>query len=80
VDDRRNLLRLCQRCHALAEGERIREPSGELAVRLNLAACLWLKKESDPEWYDLEALQRIAGKWRLPEPEEPARCSNYRPR
>lgn len=81
IDDRRNFLMLCGGwCHLLAEKHQLRGASGELVPYLTLANCLWLKKESDQEWYDIAYLQQLAGKWRLPEPEEPARCLSYRPR
>lgn len=45
-----NLLRLCERCHRLAEGERIRV-NGLLLPALTEGHCLWLKLTDDPgEW------------------------------
>lgn len=69
VDHRANLLRLCERCHRLAEGERVRDDrTGDIEAKLTLADCLGLKRRSDPDGFDMNELQRIAGKWRLPEP------------
>lgn len=45
-----NLLRLCERCHRLAEGECIRVDGIVLPV-LTEGHCLWLKLTADPdEW------------------------------
>lgn len=45
-----NLLRLCERCHRLAEGECIRVDGVVLPV-LTEGHCLWLKLTADPdEW------------------------------
>jgi hypothetical protein len=64
-----NYLRLCELCHRLAERHRVRGEGGTLLPTLSLANCLFLKRESDPENYDLAVLQGFAGKWILPEPE-----------
>lgn len=70
-DERCNLLRLCNRCHRLAEGERIRGADGELLPTLRLEHCLWLKRESDRRHWRpsrLAVLRRRA----LPQRVEPA--------
>lgn len=70
-DDRRNLLRLCRTCHGLTHGDRLRGASGDFRSGLSLANILWLKQESDPQWYDLNWLQQTNGKLRLPDPIPP---------
>jgi hypothetical protein len=64
-----NFLRLCNECHTLVHSGGLRGESGTLLPTLSLANCLFLKRESDPENYDLAVLQGFAGKWILPEPE-----------
>lgn len=79
VDDERNLLGLCRfECHLRAEGVQIRGEDGEKLPKLTLENCLWLKRESDPEFYDRDWLQRVMGKRILPEPEAPAVRSGNR--
>lgn len=63
-DERCNLLMLCNECHRLAEGERIRV-AGELLPTLTLGMCLWLKLESDPEHFDLARLTKLRH-WNMP--------------
>lgn len=65
-DDECNLLRLCNRCHDLAEYMHIRQESGVLFPKLTLGMCLWLKKESDPEHWNPERLEQLYHK-RLPD-------------
>lgn len=57
-DEPCNLLRLCMRCHDLAEGRSIRQ-GGKLLPKLTLAHCLWLKREREPESYDRPRLARL---------------------
>lgn len=58
--ERCNLLRLCWNpCHMLAEGERIRRADGLLYPKLTLGICLWLKRESDPEFWDPARLTQL---------------------
>jgi hypothetical protein len=64
-DERCNLLRLCNECHRLAEGETIRV-DGRPLPKLTLARCLFLKRESDPEYYVRWRLQQLYHK-RLPQ-------------
>jgi len=59
-----NLLLLCNRCHRLAEGERVRVGC-DLLPCLSLGNCLWLKCESG-EWQPDE-LSLIRKPRRLPE-------------
>lgn len=66
-DERCNLLRLCNECHRLAEGENIRQ-DGELLPKLSLGMCLWMKLESDYGNHNLRRLAELYHK-RLPEPE-----------
>lgn len=76
-----NWLRLCGRyndqddppCHRLAEGEQVRRRDGTLWPKLSDGACLTLKRESDPESFDLEAMQEHMARLtrrKLPELEE----------
>lgn len=67
-DERCNLLRLCQRCHDLAEGRQIRV-GGLLLPHLTLAVCLGLKLCREPQDMSLERLEELYGR-RLPDPGE----------
>jgi 5-methylcytosine-specific restriction endonuclease McrA len=71
IDDRRNLLRLCEKCHRLAEGERVRdEYTKSLHPKLTLANCLALKQASDPKYFDMSWLRSKSGAFQIPEPEK----------
>ena len=63
-----NLLRLCQRCHDLAEVLDVRGEDGELLPKLTLTICLTLKMRADPQEYDAARLEELYRK-PLPDPE-----------
>lgn len=63
-----NLLRLCERCHRLAEGERVRQGS-EILPTLSFGVCLGLKQENDMENWQPELLELLFGR-RLPAQEK----------
>lgn len=65
-DEACNLLRLCNRCHQLAEG--IRQVEGDLLPKLTLGVCLTIKMMRDAEAYDPERLAQLRG-CALPDPE-----------
>ena len=54
-EDRRLVVMLCTICHKTQHGERL---SGFDRPRLTVGQMLELKRECDPEWYDLEFVQR----------------------
>lgn len=58
-DEPFNLLRLCERCHRLAEGERVRQDSGELFPILTLGLTMWLKLTEDQAEWNPERLGQI---------------------
>jgi len=58
-DEPCNLLRLCRRCHKLAERERIRGDDGKLLPHLTLGVCLTLKRESDIEHWSPARLTEL---------------------
>lgn len=67
-DEACNLIRLCQRCHDLAEGHSIRDTrTGELFPTLPLAVCLTIKRLREPDDYDEARLLRLRGR-PLPDP------------
>lgn len=66
--DRRNLARLCDRCHRTHHGDRFKLDSGEYLPPLTTANILWLKRDVDANSYDKPYLDSL--KWVLPEPEE----------
>lgn len=72
-----NLLRLCLRCHNLAEGLDVRGRDGRLLPKLMIGHCLWLKREQDPRDYDPVRLQELRA-CRLPDPERPPRLAPSR--
>jgi hypothetical protein len=59
-----NLLRLCERCHRLAEGECIRV-NGEPLPTLTEGHCLWLKLETDRDEWQPKRLERLKAPTRL---------------
>ena len=71
-----NLLRVCERCHRIVEGERVPDGNGRYHSKLTLAHVLYCKREQDPDEY---APNRLTMLWRhrerkegfdpLPEPE-----------
>lgn len=63
-----NLLRLCDRCHRLAELENVRV-NGALLPKLSFGHCLWLKRESDRDKWQPELLALLYGR-PLPELEQ----------
>jgi hypothetical protein len=65
-DEDCNLLVLCQRCHDLAEGLRIRV-AGALLPNLPLAVCLAIKQVRDPAAFDAVRLAVLRGR-PLPDP------------
>lgn len=74
IDDARNFLLLCFkwndgacRCHDLFHGERIRRNDGEYWPQLTLGHLLGVKRECDPQNFDLDWLQEISGRRRLPD-------------
>jgi hypothetical protein len=60
-DEACNLLRLCKRCHDLAEGLTIRE-RGVLYPTLRLPVCLTLKLSREPGDFDAERLRVLYGR------------------
>lgn len=74
IDDPRMLLLLCMqwgdwrcRCHDLFHGYRIRRSDGTYWPALSLGMLLGVKRECDPQNFDLDWLQEISGRRRLPE-------------
>lgn len=65
-DERCNLLRLCERCHRLAELEQVRE-AGQLLPKLWFGVCLTLKQESDSAYWKPERLLELYPRQTLPE-------------
>lgn len=65
-DERCNLLRLCERCHRLAELEQIRE-QGSLLPKLWLGICLTLKRQSDPAHWKPKRLLELYPRQVLPD-------------
>lgn len=61
-----NLLRLCNKCHDLAEGHTIRE-NGIALPKLTLGMCLWLKVECDSENWNPGRLLELWHRASLPE-------------
>jgi hypothetical protein len=59
-DEPCNLLRLCERCHRLAEGERVPRGRALYWPTLPLAVCLALKLAADPEEWNPERLAVLA--------------------
>ena len=59
-----NLLRLCERCHRLAEGECIRVNGIVLPV-LTEGHCLWLKLTSDPDEWRPKLLAKLKAPMKL---------------
>jgi hypothetical protein len=89
-DEPCNLLRVCERCHRIIEGECVPDGSGGHRPPLTLAHVLCCKQEHDPREYDLDRLvrrltARVAGEdadgtsilnsWPRPEPCELERLS-----
>ena len=69
ADEAPNLLRLCQRCHDLAENRQIRDPqTRQVLDRLPLAVCLTLKFTREPDQFDAVRLAELYKK-NLPEME-----------
>lgn len=66
-DEACNLLRLCGRCHDLAEGRNLRVAS-VLLPHLTIAVCLTIKATRDAEAHDPARLAVLFGR-RLPDPE-----------
>jgi hypothetical protein len=54
-EDRRLVVMLCTICHKSEHGERI---AGFDRPKLTVGQMLALKLECDPDWYDLEFIQR----------------------
>lgn len=65
-DEACNLLRLCGRCHDLAEGHTIRRPDRTTWPKLSLAVCLSIKLVRDPDDFDPVRLAALFGR-RLPD-------------
>ncbi len=51
-DEPCNLLRVCERCHRIIEGESVPDEQGGHWPRLTLAHVLYCKREHDPRQYD----------------------------
>ena len=66
-EDRRAIILLCPVCHGIQHGERYPQVVGW--DKIAVAELLWLKQQRDPQWFDLEWLQRHSVR-RLPEPEQ----------
>ena len=64
--DRRCVVLLSSICHRVQEGERF---SSDDRNQLSTANMLWLKKEHDPDFFDLEFLQKCSVRI-LPAPEK----------
>lgn len=60
-DERCNLLRLCERCHACAEMETRVDGKGQKLPYLPLGVCLTIKQLREPEDVDLERLEYLYG-------------------
>ena len=74
-DEPCNLLRVCDRCYRIIEGDRMPDGKGGYLPRLGLAHVLYCKRERDPHEYDANRLtmlwrnrQRAAGYDPLPLP------------
>jgi hypothetical protein len=75
-DEPCNLLRVCERCHRIIEGESVPDEKGGHWPRLTLAHVLHSKREHDPQEYDADRLtvlwrkrERTPGFDPLPRPE-----------
>jgi hypothetical protein len=55
-DETCNLLRVCQRCHRIIEGESVPDENGGHWPQLTLAHVLHCKREHDPQQYDPDRL------------------------
>jgi len=55
-DEPCNLLRVCERCHRVIEGESVPDEQGGHWPRLTLAHVLYCKLEHDPQQYDPDRL------------------------
>ena len=55
-DEPCNLLRVCEQCHRIVEGERVPHDKGGHYPKLTLAHVLHCKREHDPHEYDLDRL------------------------
>ena len=60
-DEPCNLLRVCERCHRIIEGESVPEEDGGHWPPLTLAHVLYCKREYDPHEYDADRLTLL---WR----------------
>jgi len=71
-EDRRAVVSLCGRCHLLhsTHGRGVARINGLELPRLSNAHVLWIKRERDPEWWDLAWIQE---RWLdvVPDPESP---------
>lgn len=61
-----NLLRLCQRCHSLAELLQVRGKDKEVMPKLTIGVCLAIKLTREPEAFDAARLEVLLGQ-KLPE-------------
>ncbi|MEI8376577.1 MAG: hypothetical protein WCJ35_27485 [Planctomycetota bacterium] len=55
-DEPCNLLRVCERCHRIIEGESVADENGGYWPHLTLAHVLNCKQENDPQEYDPDRL------------------------
>jgi RNA polymerase subunit RPABC4/transcription elongation factor Spt4 len=55
-DEACNLLRVCERCHRIIEGESVPGENGSCWPHLTLAHVLYCKQEHDPQQYDPDRL------------------------
>ncbi len=55
-DEPCNLLRVCERCHRIIEGESVPDENGGHWPKLTLAHVLGCKREHDPQEYDPDRL------------------------
>ncbi len=60
-DEPCNLLRVCERCHRIIEGESVPDERGGHWPHLTLAHVLYCKQEHDPRQYDPDRLTML---WR----------------
>lgn len=55
-DEPCNMVRLCHRCHRIVHGDRIPKDGGGHLPEITPQNLLWVKREHDPEEFDLDRL------------------------
>lgn len=63
------VIQACPVCHGLSHGETY--AACRDAIRPTVANMLWAKQKHDPEWFDMDWLQKHSIR-KLPEPEPPS--------